>query len=122
MGLKTTIALVLGLVFQLAQVLPGAFASAPSGPLAANSCECCAGLDSCPCAGNETPAPKPSPLAPASGSDLKLPAAKTDDTRVSPESLGEIRSSAMVAASPVPGPQNGYAGVRLSVAFCSFVI
>jgi hypothetical protein len=53
---------------------------------------------------------------------LKLPAAKAGDTRVSVESLAGNHPSPAVEASPVAGPSGGYAGVRLSVAFCSFVI
>ena len=121
MVLKTTIALILGLLFQLAQVLPGAVAATPCAP-AAESCECCASADSCPCVENEEPSQKPAPLAPDSGSVLKLPAAKADDSRISFESSRYAASSASAASSPLQCPTSGYRGVRLAVAFCSFVI
>jgi hypothetical protein len=53
---------------------------------------------------------------------LKLPAARVGDTRISIESPTGSHTSPAVEASPVAGPSSGYAGVRLSVAFCSFVI
>lgn len=121
MTVKMAVTLILGLVFQLAQVLPGAFVTMPCAPLA-DSCECCVGPDSCPCAENGEPEQKPAPLAPDSGSGLKLPVAKAGETRVSIESTEETHSSASKAASPIEGLLGGYAGVRLSVAFCSFVI
>jgi hypothetical protein len=121
MNVKAVITLILGLVFQLAQVLPSAV-MASSCSSHEVSCACCAGPDSCPCAKNGESEPKPAPLSSDSGSVLKLPAAKAGETRVSIESLGENQSSPTEAASPVAGPSSGYAGVRLSVAFCSFVI
>ena len=121
MGLKTTITLILGLLFQLAQVLPGAVAATPCAPVA-ESCGCCAGPDSCPCAENGEPLQTPAPLAPDVGGSVKLPAAKADDTRVSVEFLRETHPSTHAVACPLQGPPSGYLGVRLSVAFCSFVI
>jgi hypothetical protein len=53
---------------------------------------------------------------------LKLPAARTCDTRIFIDSLGENLPCPILTASPFTGPSSGYAGVRLSVAFCSFVI
>lgn len=120
MKVKTVITLIIGLVFQLAQVLPVALAASPC---ASNivSCACCKGLDSCHCANNEEPEQKPAALVPDSGNGLKLPAAKADEARISIESSGKNHPFPAVA-SPVAGPSCGYAGVRLSVAFCSFVI
>jgi hypothetical protein len=122
MDLKTIITLMLGLVFQLAQVLPGAVVSMAPGLPAVSSCDCCSGPDSCPCAENEEFPPEQAPLVPPSGNVVKSPAAKANDSRVNISSLAEIHQSAMVATSPLSGPLNGYAGIRLSVAFCSFVI
>jgi hypothetical protein len=121
MNVKAVITLILALVFQLAQVLPAAAAASPCASHG-TSCSCCAGKDSCPCAKNGESDQKPAPLVPDSGSVLKLPAAKADDTRVSIENLAGNHPSPTVAASPVAVPPGGYAGVHLSVAFCSFVI
>jgi hypothetical protein len=121
MNVKAVITLILGLVFQLAQVLPAAAAASPCASHG-TSCACCEGADSCPCAKNSKSEQKPAPLVPDSGSVLKLPAAKAGDTRVSVESLAGNHPSPAVEATPVAGPSGGYAGVRLSVAFCSFVI
>ena len=121
MVMKATITLILGLLFQLAQVLPGAVASTPCAPIA-ESCGCCEGSNSCPCAENGEPSQKPAPLAPDFGGGVKLPAAKADNTRVSVEFLREIHPITHPVACPLEGPPSGYQGVRLSVAFCSFVI
>jgi hypothetical protein len=121
MNVKAAITLMLGLVFQLAQVLPGAAVTAPCASQEA-ACACCEDQGSCPCMDNGKSEQKPAPLVPDSGSVLKLPAAKAGDTRVSVESLAGNHPSPAVEASPVAGPSGGYAGVRLSVAFCSFVI
>jgi hypothetical protein len=121
MNVKAVITLTLGLVFQLAQVLPGAAIASPCAPQE-SSCACCAGPDSCHCADHGEPEQKPAPLSSVSGSILKSPAAKTGDTRVSIESLPGNHPSPTAAAYPAEGASSGYAGVRLSVAFCSFVI
>ena len=121
MNVKAVITLILGLVFQLAQVLPAAAVTAPCASQAV-SCECCAGPDSCPCVANDESAPMPAPLLPASGNDLKSPLAKSGETRVSLEALQIPVSPAALEGCPVERPWVGYAGVRLSVAFCSFVI
>jgi hypothetical protein len=121
MNVKAVITLILGLVFQLAQVLPAAAVVSPCASHG-TSCACCEGADSCPCAENGKSDQKPAPLVPDSGSVLKLPAAKAGDTRVSIESFAGNHCSPTLAASRVAAPPNGYAGVSLSVAFCSFVI
>jgi hypothetical protein len=121
MNVKAVITLILGLVFQLAQVLPGAVVTSPCSSQE-TSCACCEGADSCPCTANSESEQKPAPLSSDSSSVLKLPTARADDTRISIESIAGNHPSPAVSASPVAGPSNGYAGVRLSVAFCSFVI
>ena len=121
MNVKAAITLILGMVFQLAQVLPAAAVKPPCASHGA-SCSCCEGQDTCPCAKNGEPDQKPAPLVPDSGSVLKLPAAKADDTRVSIESLAGNHSPSTMAVSPAAVPLSGYAGVRLSVALCSFVV
>ena len=120
---KTAIALFFGLVFQLAQVLPGVAAVMADCAPVTESCECCAGLDSCPCAKDGEPVPAPLPLAPDSSQTLKAPPAKITGTRVSLETLSSPETKiSSVSATPFTGPWTGYTGVRLSVAFCSFVI
>jgi hypothetical protein len=121
MNVKAAIALILGLVFQLAQAVPGAAVTMPCAPVA-EACGCCAGPDSCPCAETGEPAQKPSPLSSDSGGILKIPVAKSAGPRVSLETVPETRQSVTLAACPPAGPPTGYHGVRLSVAFCSFVI
>ncbi|MEI7910374.1 MAG: hypothetical protein WCK77_12115 [Verrucomicrobiota bacterium] len=121
MSLKTFITLFLGLAFQLAQVLPGGVIPPPTAP-AAKSCQCCAGSKSCCCAKNELPAPKPaqSPLLPAGL--LKGMAIKTAETTVSAEFWYSTGPAATLAVAQATTPHAGFAGVRLAVAFCSFVI
>ena len=121
MNVKTAITLMLGLVFQLAQVLPGAVVTTPCASQEA-ACTCCEDLGSCPCMDDGKQEQKPAPLVPDSGSILKLPVARAGETRVGIESLGDTHPVSAVVASPGAGPSSGYAGVRLSVAFCSFVI
>jgi hypothetical protein len=123
MNMKTAIALVLGLVFQLSQVIPGMAAAMTDCAPVAESCECCDGLTACPCAEKGDPTRKPLPLAPDSSQSLKAPLARITGTRVSLETTsGTQAASTAVTATPVTGPWPGFTGVRLSVAFCSFVI
>lgn len=121
MNVKSVITLLLTLVFQLAQVLPTA-AAIESCAAAVSCCDCCAPHASCPCAGNDESPRKSVPLSSESGNSLKIPVAKHSGTRFSIESGTSIRPAAAVAASPITGHLSGYTGVRLSVAFCSFVI
>jgi hypothetical protein len=121
MNVKSVITLLLALVFQLAQVLPTA-AAAESCAAAVSCCDCCDPMDSCPCAGNDETPQQPAPLSSESGNSLKIPVARASWTRVSVESAPGTRPLAAVAAPPLPGHLSGYTGVRLSVAFCSFVI
>ena len=120
---KAAIALIFGLIFQLAQVLPGLAAVMADDRIPVVCCECCAGLDSCPCAEEGEPAPPPLPLAPDSSQNLKVPLAKTTGTHVSLETFsGQQGIAPSVISTSVTGPWTGYTGVPLSVAFCSFVI
>jgi hypothetical protein len=121
MWIKSVITLILALVFQLAQVLPTAAAIDSCAPVA-SSCECCDPADSCPCAGNDEAPQKPAPLSSDSSNSLKIPVAKSSRTCVSVEVVTDTRSPAALAAPPITGHLTGYIGVRLSVAFCSFVI
>jgi hypothetical protein len=122
MGIKTLITLFLGLAFQLAQILPGGVVTAPCGASASTPCECCAGSKSCCCATGEAPAPKPSPLPLTSGDSLKVMAMRTAETRVAVDPCCAGGQPATPVAVPTSAPHAGFAGVRLAVAFCSFVI
>jgi len=120
-NLKAFITLFLGLAFQLAQVLPGGVVPPPKAP-AAKSCECCAGRKSCCCAKNELPAPQNSPQALHPAGLLKGMAMKTAETRVSAELWQSNGQPANLAVAQTAAPHAGFAGVRLAVAFCSFII
>ena len=121
MPLKSVITLILGLVFQLAQVLPGAVTTAPCQTVS-KSCDCCKGAQSCDCAVNEDSNQKPSPAPLESGNLLKFPAAKSVETHVSADFPRETPPSAIATVFPKTEPTIGYTGIRLSVAFCTFVI
>ncbi len=121
MGIKTFIALLMGLVIQLSQVqVRAAPEPSKSCATAGQRMGCCEGLKSCPCAKKSDPKEKPAPLIPASA-ELKLFVSKASvpvdfDTIYFPQSVHtRVRKSHSE-------PRNGYAGVPLSVAFCSFVI
>lgn len=119
MALRTFITLFLGLAFQLAQVLPGG--GVPTTP-PAKACECCAGSNSCGCAKRDMPAPKPAPQPLPAPGLLKGMAMKTAETRVFAEVLHDDLASSAPAAGQATAPHAGFAGVRLAVAYCSFVI
>lgn len=121
MNVKLAITLILGLVFQLAQVLPGAVITSPC-QTQQESCDCCMGGKSCHCAENGESNQKPAPAPLETSRLLKIPTMKATETKVSVAVLREADSSATVAAFSKGLPAGGYTGVRLSVAFCSFVI
>lgn len=121
MWIKTVVTLFLALVFQLAQVLPPA-AAIESCAVVGPGCACCDPADSCPCAGKDETHQKPAPLSSESSNTLKFPVARATGNRVSVESDPGIRPAATVAAPAITDQTSGYTGVRLSVAFCSFVI
>jgi hypothetical protein len=111
----------LALVFQLAQVLPAAVLSSPC-QATQESCECCAGARTCDCAENSDPDQKPAPVPPAPRGELKVPAVKPAEINVAVVSLHDPELSVTATFTPLAGSVSGYTGVRLSVAFCSFVI
>lgn len=121
MNAKLAITFILGLVFQLAQVLPGAVIQSPCQPQQ-ESCACCMGAKSCHCAGNPDSDQKPAPVPFQAGSVLKVPAAKTTETKVSVDFASVTGPSAVIGSPLETGSVRGFVGVRLSVAFCSFVI
>ncbi len=120
-NMKLAIALILGLAFQLAQVMPVAAALSSSCHAVAKSC-CCSDSQSCPCMDEGEPTQKPSPAPIHSGNEVKIPAMKSTDTLVSVRSSRQIPSVATVEIPSPTEPFVGFTGVRLSVAFCSFVI
>jgi hypothetical protein len=120
-ALKFIVSLFLGLVLQLSLLesnMPtqAVDSCAPQSP----GMSCCDGLASCPCAKESPGHEKPAPLLPAS-MDLKFFVSKFPEAP-----RFDSRSPLPTAAGAViPSPvafRNGYAGVPLSVAFCSFVI
>jgi len=121
MGVRTFITVLLGLAFQLAQVWPVAAVTAPCAA-AAKSCACCAGGKSCCCAKSERPAPKPTPQPLHLASLLKGMAMKTAETQVAAKLWHVGGLPTTVAEAQTTAPRAGFAGVRLAVAFCSFVI
>jgi len=80
MRMKTLITLLLGLAFQLAQVLPGMSAGAPCAAAAACQCQSCAGGNSCCCMKSGQPDPKPAPQPLHAGDFLKGMAMKMPPT------------------------------------------
>jgi len=121
MGMKTLITLLLVLAFQLAQVLPGALVKPSCDPQRA-ACECCEGSKACCCMENEQPDPKPLPEPLGTGELLKGMAMKAAETQVVavPRHAAGLSTAQALAQQSVS--HGGYHGVRLAVAFCSFVI
>ena len=122
MRMKTLITLLLGLAFQLAQVLPGMSAGAPCAAAAACQCQSCAGGNSCCCMKSGQPDPKPAPQPLHAGDFLKGMAMKTTETKVSVVSSPAEVLPVMLAVGLPAAARGGYNGVRLAVAYCSFVI
>ena len=122
MAMKTLISLLLGLAFQLAQVLPGVVVTAPCAAAGVEACKCDACGKSCCCAKSGQPVPKPLPLPFSSKSLFKGMAMQTATTRVAAHAWHDLGPVATLAAAPHSAPPAGFAGVRLAVAFCSFVI
>jgi hypothetical protein len=123
MDIRSIIALFMGLVLQLSQVQVG-FATEAVKPCAtqARPMSCCEGHKTCPCAKESRENQKPGPLLPASV-ELKQLLSKTPEA---PRLIALVAPlTATKAAAVVTTPALGwsaYAGVPLSVAFCSFVI
>lgn len=122
MGFKTFLTLLLGLAFQLAQVVPGGVATAPCAAAGVESCNCDTCGKACCCATSEPPAPKPTPLPANTGGLLKDVAMKTAETRVTAVPWHDTGLAASLPPPQASAPPAGFAGLRLAVAFCSFVI
>ena len=121
MNVKTTITLILVLAFQLAQIWSGMAANPPC-PSHAQSCACCLAGKVCHCADHGNPDQQPSPAPFDTSRLLQLPAMTRVETQVSADLWRASAASATVAPHPRTASAGGYAGVRLAVAFCSWVI
>lgn len=122
MNAKAVITLILGLVFQLAQVLPGAVVPASCAPHS-QSCGCCAEGKSCHCsADNSQEEQAPKPAVPDTQGAVKAPMVASGGEETFAHPVSSNAAPAMLPASPRRGPPAGFEGVRLSVAFCSIVI
>lgn len=121
MNAKVIITLILGLVFQLAQVLPGAVVSS-SCPSHTESCGCCKADKSCQCAENSDSEQKPAPVPLETGAAFKLPAARVSETGICAVPADGSECISRSSTFFHTGVLSGFLGVRLSVAFCTFVI
>lgn len=81
---------------------------------------CCMGLEACPCAEETTQSQKPAPAIPA-GVDLKLVIANASGPPVAFVAT-TVAAKCLATAVSQTEFQSGYAGVPLSVAFCSHLI
>jgi hypothetical protein len=118
MTLRAMVRLIMGLTIQFALMQP-MWSANPVSHCAESSC--CEGLPACPCASNDDPDQKPAPLAPAPV-DLKLSAPKARELDLTALLILWETSQAVVATASIPESHGGFAGVPLSVAFCTFVI
>lgn len=121
MNIRAAIMLFLGLVIQLSQVRPMPDASqAGNCAPAVTAATCCGGPQTCPCIDKNDSPHKPAPVVPAA-SDLNFsfPVPSGTDLVKAP-----VPTPTQADGSAVPGAgiRSGYAGVPLTVAFCSFVI
>lgn len=121
MDMKSIIALFMGLVIQLSQAQLSVVAdSSRSCGTSGHAMSCCEGQKSCPCAKKSEPKERPAPLAPLSG-NLKLFVSIASGLGCF-ESIHFSPIEAVFSSTPRLDSKSGYAGVPLSVAFCSFVI
>jgi hypothetical protein len=114
------LALLLALVFQLAWLPLHAAQEGSCGP--AMQCDCCDAVSGCSCIADENPAPATPqwPLQP--GTTAELPQLRCVDARVTVEGQPIFQPAPATHDSPAPVIKVGYHGVKLSVAFCSFLI
>jgi len=120
MTFKIISALCMGLILQLSQVRLSAAAETGISCGNSESMSCCTGRDSCPCAKESDSQQNPPPLFPATV-DFKLLVSKTSEpdqleASVSPPSDKVFSNTCRLDS------MSGYAGLPLSVAFCTFVI
>ena len=121
MNSKSFFVLLVGLMIQLSHV-PFCLATETTNPcgMQAHPAGCCEGLESCPCAENNDSAPKPAPLIPAAV-ELKwlIPQAPASNDC---DPVASRPADVVTFSDSSTESRNGFAGVPLSVAFCSFVI
>ncbi len=117
MAIKSIIALIMGLVIQLSQAQLFAQADCFT-PV--HEMNCCAGMKSCPCAGESDSNSKQHPIAQVEV-DLKLLISKSEESSQSTAKL-EVMTADVLATSTELRAPSGFAGVTLSVAFCTFLI
>lgn len=122
MNFKSIIALFMGLVLQLSQVQSCLASQAEeSCTLQAHAVSCCCeGFKSCPCVTETRGNQQSIPLLPAS-IEWKLSISEAPEATLPAPLISPRTDSGSIAAIPTLR-HSGYAGVPLSVAFCSFVI
>jgi hypothetical protein len=114
--------LILGLFLQLTPALSGEVTACPCLD-SQETCSCCSETSSCPCVADRDSDREQAPLPfDTGGSRLHIPM-NPAETTVSIEVLtdGERLCSRRPNAWWT-GPAGGFTGVRLAVAFCSFLI
>lgn len=122
MNVRAAITVILGLVFQLAQVLPSAALNTPCTPVA-STCECCHSGSACECAScgdserHQTPNP-PTEVR----SELKAPDMSPTETGVYVVHEKDEVCPAVIQPRLTPDSTGVYPGVRFAVAFCSFLV
>lgn len=122
MNAGVVITLILGLIFQLGWMAPSErLVSACEMELGA--CECCANGSHCACvSSNETEHQQPLPAPLDKQGELKAPVMSRVETLLK---LIEVRHFASLSEPQLEFLDNslaGFRGMRLSVAFCSYVI
>jgi hypothetical protein len=121
MTVKSIIALAMCLLFQWTQVSGVVDQAGQSSVAATAHCDCCDGVPSCPCATDDG-SRQEHPQLPIQPDTLNVPVVKPSDPRVELGDAPVPQSQLVISHAPQGAPVVGYAGVRLSVAFCSFVI
>ncbi len=119
-NLRAIFGLFLGLVIQCSHVQSSLAADVAHSCGGGEFMSCCDGLQACPCASEENPVEKPSPMVPAA-TDLKLLVSKGAEPINLEAPVCDPTDSSFFTASSFEICK-GYAGVPLSVAFCRFVI
>lgn len=121
MGLRTIVALLLGLFIQLSQMPLRGSESSTCRVGAKRVMSCCDPAEPCPCASKGDPDRKPLPLKQGGveGKSLVLARASEPELETKIASCGAAAKLRCVVREDHPA---GYSGVTLAVAYCSFVI
>lgn len=122
MTLRSITGLLLGLLLQIALVVPaGAWVPPERCEMQASDCSCCEGGTSCPCASNSRDNEKPAePVAPPDRPlrvDAVVPPAVVGVLAIARTHEGRILLPELSRL-----PQAGYSGVGLTVSLCRLVI